>query len=978
MPLDEAMYRNNEIYRSWVENPLRIIEPSKINDNRGFRKPQRAALFSSLCHLTSSPARPATVVMPTGTGKTDTIFALIIAGAFPRTLIIVPSDALRAQTSEKITALTNIRKFEAIGGTTLSPRVFTMDSALSKEDIHTIEKCNVVISTPNALALSDRDALGQLVNLMSHLIVDEAHHVAAQTWRTVKSAFKGKPCIQFTATPFREDKQALDGHIIYNYSLKNAQDDGYFQAIEFYPVREYQSSLSDKAIADKAVELLRADLKAGKNHLLMARANSKEKAKTIFAIYSKHPDLSPVLVYSGIKKSNEIINAIKNKKHKIIVCVNMLGEGFDLPELKIAALHDQHCSPAVTLQFIGRLTRVDDRLGAAKFVANIANQKVDGQMTALYSESADWGIIIREISDKKIGRELQRERFEAQFDEKDDGEKIISLNPMPNISAIAYKLSEGDWRPFGASEMKVKGEEIQFYSVSEDQTLVMAVTRAVSPVSWANTAAISSTDWHLYLAYYRKQDQTLFISSSGDDRQSASFRNCVCQKSERIAGEKTFRILHDINLLKFQNVGLTRGTRDVRFTMHVGRDINAVMDDLENGTAIKSNIFGIGFEKGNKKTAGCSYKGKLWEMNSESIDYWVRWCDSVSSKINNSNINTKDILRNVIRSERIEGGWPDGLFYADWPDSIYIENERNIMLSVDSVLYSLMDLRLGYPTRQTNTSLQIPIFASDEMDAEREIASIIILLKEDGYEVKCDGIQLIYGGDRSFSEYLEDHPLRILKQDGSIILGNYRYFSPQTLNVKLPRKLLSSWDWGTTQINKESMGKDRDLDTVQGFTYSKIAAAYEIVFNDDGNGEIADLVAINERDDHIQIDFYHCKYCSKDAKPGARVDDTYVVSGQASRSVKWLHTGEAIFGRLLDRYSASLESAFDRLLKGRPEQLDLLRNKCRDVELRIGFFIVQPAISEARITEEMLTVLGASYIYLKNISSTELKVIVNK
>ncbi len=56
----------------------------------------------------------------------------------------------------------------------------------------------------------------------------------------------------------------------------------------------------------------------------------------------------------------------------------------------------------------------------------------------------------------------------------------------------------------------------------------------------------------------------------------------------------------------------------------------------------------------------------------------------------------------------------------------------------------------------------------------------------------------------------------------------------------------------------------------------------------------------------------------------------------------------------------------------------LLRNKCRDVEVRIGFFIVQPAISEARITDEMLTVLGASYIYLKNISGTELKVITSK
>jgi hypothetical protein len=119
MPLNKAMYDANEIYRSWVDNPLRIIEPSEINNNSGFRKPQRAALYSALGHLTSSANRPATVVMPTGTGKTDTIFALVIAGTFPRTLIIVPSDALRTQTSEKITALSNIRRFNSIGEETL-------------------------------------------------------------------------------------------------------------------------------------------------------------------------------------------------------------------------------------------------------------------------------------------------------------------------------------------------------------------------------------------------------------------------------------------------------------------------------------------------------------------------------------------------------------------------------------------------------------------------------------------------------------------------------------------------------------------------------------------------------------------------------------------------------------------------------------------------------------------------------------------
>ena len=40
-----------------------------------------------------------------------------------------------------------------------------------------------------------------------------------------------------------------------------------------------------------------------------------------------------------------------------MVCVDMLGEGFDLPALKVAAIHDPHKSLGVTLQFVGRFAR---------------------------------------------------------------------------------------------------------------------------------------------------------------------------------------------------------------------------------------------------------------------------------------------------------------------------------------------------------------------------------------------------------------------------------------------------------------------------------------------------------------------------------------------------------------------------------------------------------------------------------------------
>ncbi|WP_338578930.1 DEAD/DEAH box helicase family protein [Pseudomonas sp. ML2-2023-6] len=138
MTLNLDMYADNLVYKSWVDNPLKVIAPSAINNNFGFRKPQMAAVFTSLAHLISSPAKPATVVMPTGTGKTDTIIAIVLAGCFERTLVVVPSDALRRQTADKFLELKNLRKMGAIGDAVLAPVIHLMSGSLDDGDFDKI------------------------------------------------------------------------------------------------------------------------------------------------------------------------------------------------------------------------------------------------------------------------------------------------------------------------------------------------------------------------------------------------------------------------------------------------------------------------------------------------------------------------------------------------------------------------------------------------------------------------------------------------------------------------------------------------------------------------------------------------------------------------------------------------------------------------------------------------------------------------
>ena len=102
----------------------------------------------------------------------------------------------------------------------------------------------------------------------------------------------------------------------------------------------------------------------GLDHLLMARCNKIERATEILSLYQElAPAHEPILVHSEDSASARHLERLYSRDSRIVVCVEMLGEGFDLPQLKIAAIHDTHKSLAVLLQFTGRFTRTTSCTG---------------------------------------------------------------------------------------------------------------------------------------------------------------------------------------------------------------------------------------------------------------------------------------------------------------------------------------------------------------------------------------------------------------------------------------------------------------------------------------------------------------------------------------------------------------------------------------------------------------------------------------
>jgi len=239
----DGMFR----FRTESPNDDGSVDPG----NEGLRPPQIGALHAIGAHW-SLYSQPATIVMPTGTGKTETMLSVLAAYVRKPLLIVVPSDALRAQTVGKFLTLGLLRKLGVLAQDAGNPIVGIVTKVpKSISDLEIFERCNVIVSTMSSLAGPRAETLGpEIAKRVGALIVDEAHHIGADTWSAFRDAFAGKPVLQFTATPFRRDTKLVDGQVIYNYPLKRAQQDGYFKPITFEPVYEPNSEEADFAIAE--------------------------------------------------------------------------------------------------------------------------------------------------------------------------------------------------------------------------------------------------------------------------------------------------------------------------------------------------------------------------------------------------------------------------------------------------------------------------------------------------------------------------------------------------------------------------------------------------------------------------------------------------------------------------------------------------------------------------------------------------------
>lgn len=970
-----------KVLESWKGAFSYVVEDSGAG-KVGLRPPQIGAVHAVHAHWAVAET-PATVVMPTGTGKTDTMLSILVSARCPRVLVVVPTDALRAQIAEKFLTLGVLKDVGStiLSDTSLHPSVCILrhvpQSADEVDELFT--RAHVIVTTSKIAGSATKAVQTAMAARCSHLFIDEAHHAEAPTWKTFKAHFHGKRVLQFTATPFREDGKPIDGKIIYVYPLRKAQAENYFKPIRFLKVVEFDPSRADRAIANKAIEQLRTD--HDKGHILMARVQSVGAASKVAEIYKEiAPDYEVVELHTGItsRRARELARTrIQAKEARIVVCVDMLGEGFDLPELKIAAFHDIRKTLSVTLQLAGRFTRSRPDLGDATFIANTADVSVRDELRKLYTRDPDWNLLLPQLSETMIGEQQSLQEFLEGFTGL--AEEIPLKTVRPALSTVVYRTRCRDWKAdrIRSGIPSVRSCEQVHIAINEKDHTAVVVTARREPLPWTDVEALFSWQWDLYVIAWWPEKQLLFINGSTNASEFQGLAKAVAgDDAVLIRGQEVFRAFHGVTRLRLKSAGLKEQLgRNTSYTSRMGPDVDPGISDAQRRKALKSDLSGSGFEGGQAATIGASQKGRVWSHRRDRVQRLVEWCKHIGTKLIDATIDPDVVLKGTLKPVIVIAR-PEGMpVSVDWPEQIYKSSETPWSVSINGKVFHISEVNLEVIDRTLLGPIKVAI-VSEQSRAEFEL-EIFPFEDTSDFRFKLIGGESVYilqdevpaPADRFFTA----NPPRVWLADGASLDGNQLTALKTDLPPYAIEKLVADWDWTGINVRKESQGEAKEQDSVQAAVISRLkAGSYHLIFDDDDKGEAADVVAATvvgsfDAPERLDVELYHCKF-SRAAKAGGRVEDLYVVCGQAQTSIRWMASSEKrsdLFTHLLRREAMRQDrGAPTRIERGDRALIETLREMSYTTRVAVKIVIVQPGVSKAAISDTQLRLLSVTENYL--------------
>lgn len=359
------------------------------------------------------PDRSGIVVMPTGSGKTYTAVTWLLKDAVAKgykVIWLVHRQELIEQTFNEFRTMapllkgSDVKKFSVIP---VSGVHFSMQSAKRGANVYV---CGIQsIANKNGYRHIS-GILGKEGKERVVVVIDEAHHATAASYQKVLNRIKvlnsNMVLLGLTATPYRMNAYEqnklqsmfnINSNIakgigrkgfVYEITLKELIASGFLADPKYIPVYtkivgdiEYNCNEEDEKYFKKFGELserLKTQIaeSAARNDIIINEylANKKKYGKTlVFAVNQIHAEkLCELFKKAGItcdyaissrKDSQEVIRRFKNNEIEVLINVQILTEGSDVPDIQTVFLTRQTNSDSLLMQMIGRGLRGEQAKG---------------------------------------------------------------------------------------------------------------------------------------------------------------------------------------------------------------------------------------------------------------------------------------------------------------------------------------------------------------------------------------------------------------------------------------------------------------------------------------------------------------------------------------------------------------------------------------------------------------------------------------
>jgi hypothetical protein len=905
--------------------------------------------------------------MPTGAGKTTVLMAIAFLLRVERVLVLTPSRLVREQIAENFGALVDLKKIEALPLDLVSPRVFATEGTIGSDEAwEDLRRYDVVVATVPSVSPRDGVIPAPPADLFDLVLVDEAHHAPARTWSRLLDLLGNARQVLFTATPFRRDEKEIKGKFVFTYDLRRAFQDRVFGDIAFEPVMRGTAASIDIAIATATEAKFRSDRAAGLAHLVMVRADGLTRAKELKELYERNTGLHLAFVNGNhsLGHVKRIVEKLRSQELDGIVCVNMFGEGFNLPNLKIAAVHSPHKSLAITLQFIGRFARTGQQnIGGATFLAEPISS--GAEIDELYEAGAIWRDIVQNLGAGRVEAEMQtREVLDSfQIDASPDMDDFSLYTVRPYFHAKVFATPDGV--DLTAEPDLPEKLQIIFKGVSDPHGAAVYLTRQAVRSPWSSDERFTNVAYDLFIFHHNAVANLLFICSSRRNAQlyTRLAARLVPGRPRPLSNSSINRVLNDLEAAEFFSVGMRKRNKLGRiesYRMISGPSADKAIQDTDGRLFDRGHCFGKAIEEGEQVTIGVSTSSKVWSNTYDRIPELLEWCNALATKIaSGRNPRTGSRLDLLSAGQDLER-LPAGVIAMAWATDVYIDPPPVFFHRPDGSVAerNLLDFDLQIVESQEGsvifalTSSEISWFGKFSVgDGD---------LFEPAFEDDPDLVVHRGNEDITITEYLNEEAPSFYCSDLSAIEGQSLYPAPGNLEP-FNNDAFETVDWrgAGVDITREKEPSQSGRSLFNWLQDRLLASGASVVFCDDGAGEMADFIAIHETDAGPRVKLFHCK-ASGGPRPGNRVDDLYVVCGQALKSCVWIRP-EQFLARL--RHRATLRGVPGYVLGNEAAANRILSQQSRQ-QTQFDMYIVQPGVLRDDRAVDLSNLLAATRYYM--------------